>query len=163
MKTCLFPFAMLFFWPVGFAQAVPQSPLGADTLETGLSSEKWIGLKAAFDADRHAAFSVDNHLQMRNPRQGWVTEFDGRGFTTVPKGSGWTWGLELEAYGFKGEFNVVGGHAVPCADGADVSYSWSENLEEWFINDERGLEHGYTLWNRPSGQEGPLTFDLAVR
>ena len=48
---------------------------------------------------------------------------------------------------------------------------WDATLEEWYVNDVRGLEHGYTVQRRPpyhaqeseAEERGPLTFTLAVR
>jgi trimeric autotransporter adhesin len=52
------------------------------------------------------------------------------------------------------------------AEGQRVIYEREENVHEWFVNDERGLEHGFTIGKRPadvSGSEAPLLFNLAVR
>src|SRR5438105_1729696 len=41
-----------------------------------------------------------------------------------------------------------------------------KGLREWFVNDQRGLEHGFTVEQRPSDADNqalPLEFDLAVR
>jgi trimeric autotransporter adhesin len=47
-----------------------------------------------------------------------------------------------------------------------VAYEWDDILEEWYVNDTRGLEHGYTLHRRPAldgaGGAAPLIFTLAV-
>ncbi|MBI4881069.1 MAG: hypothetical protein HY812_15640 [Planctomycetes bacterium] len=50
-----------------------------------------------------------------------------------------------------------------CAEGARVSYDWDETLAEWYVNDARGLEHGYTVHARPEGAGVLLAFELAVR
>src|SRR5262249_39577593 len=47
-------------------------------------------------------------------------------------------------------------------DGGRVEYGWNDVLTEWFVNDIRGLEHGYTVQQRPKGT-GPLQFRLAAR
>ena len=51
------------------------------------------------------------------------------------------------------------------AEGGRVAYRWDATLEEWYVNDTRGLEHGYTVHQRPPQGEdqGPLTFTLTVR
>jgi len=49
------------------------------------------------------------------------------------------------------------------ADGTRFSYRWDANLTEWFINDQRGLEHGFTLARRPQGANGTLQFHFDVR
>lgn len=46
-------------------------------------------------------------------------------------------------------------------------YGWSSTLDEWFVNDARGLEHGFTVRERPEpselGEVGSLNFVLSVR
>src|SRR5262249_19702987 len=54
--------------------------------------------------------------------------------------------------------------------GQRVAYDWDDTLEEWFINDVRGLEHGFTIRQRPSSEQprssreqSALILSLAVR
>jgi hypothetical protein len=42
-------------------------------------------------------------------------------------------------------------------------YQWDDSLEEWFVNDARGLEHGFTLHKRPPGAGDVLSFRISVR
>lgn len=56
-----------------------------------------------------------------------------------------------------------------------MAYDWDDSLQEWFVNDQGGLEHGFTVWQRPMGSHETnesyesyatnksLTFILAVR
>src|ERR1044071_5699299 len=44
-----------------------------------------------------------------------------------------------------------------------LTYAWDALLDEWFVNGRDGLEHGFTLRNRPAGASGALSFDLSVR
>ncbi|MBI5764610.1 MAG: FG-GAP repeat protein [Planctomycetes bacterium] len=48
-------------------------------------------------------------------------------------------------------------------NGNRVSYEWDDTLTEWYINDPRGLEHGYTVHQRPKGAGDRLSLTLAVR
>ncbi len=80
-----------------------------------------------------------------------------------PDSGGWTWGLELVRYGIAEDQHEVGGAAPVTTDAARVSYAWGAGLEEWFVNDARGLEHGFTLQERPGRGSGPLTLELRVR
>ncbi len=107
----------------------------------------------------------------------WLTHFDGRGFTVEPAiagvepdGAGWRWGLELQSYGFPGHERTIGGKAKMTAQNERVTYDWGAGLREWFVNDRRGLEHGFTLDSRPPGAGDPqlgagtwLVLRLAVR
>lgn len=115
----------------------------------GLSATDWSSIQAAYEASRHAVFAVEGDYQARNMVQRWQTRFDGRGFVTTPDAGGWSWGLEVIGYGRNGIERTVSGVAGVMAEGSRVSYQWDETLTEWYVNDVRGLEHGFTLQQRP--------------
>jgi hypothetical protein len=156
----------------------------------GLSAADWSSIRAVYEANRHAAFPVEDGYVARNLDQQWRTRFDGRGFVTTPDGGGWSWGLELVRYGRAGEEctsagpsrarQQAGSMGTPTnpsrdqeepapsrsrpgqtmlglptsveAEGGRVSYRWDETLIEWYVNDPRGLEHGYTVHRRPAAR-----------
>ncbi len=120
----------------------------------GLTVRDWNEIKALYEKHRHSAVWVEDEYRARNPRQEWITHFDGRGFTVKADDGEWTWGLELQGFGDRAEVKV---------DGDRVSYLWSDAVEEWFVNGHRGLEHGFTVRSRPAGQTGPLLLRFAVR
>lgn len=122
-------------------------------------------LRGAWLAARHAfGGGEDGVYEARNLTQRWSTRFDGQGFTATPDEGGWRWGLELRSYGFAGRESAVVSGAGRAGDGR-LTYQRGGSLEEWFVNDERGLEQGWTLQRRPGGGEasGPLRLELAVR
>ena len=87
----------------------------------------------------------------------------------TPKAGGWTWGLDLPGYGFQDHRQtIVGTPAVP-AGGPRLTYQWDTAVQEWFVNDQRGLEHGFTVSTRPAARTAPgtpppaLSFFLAVQ
>jgi len=153
-----------------------QLPVGAaaqDRVPEGLSASDWSSIRAAYEANRHAAFAVEGGYEARNPGQQWRTRFDGRGFETTPDthrletgATGWSWGLELLDYGVVNygvvDYGVVnqsrdreGAVSQPTctvAAGQRVEYRWDDNLTEWYVNDARGLEHGFTVNHRPDDQ-----------
>jgi hypothetical protein len=132
----------------------------------GLTAGDWRSIRETYEAERHAVYPVEDGYRARNPGQQWVTRFDGCGFTTTPDAGGWRWGLELQSYGLSGAERRLEGRARTRAEGSRVTYEWDEALEEWFVNERRGLEHGYTVRERPraaAGTEGPLDFTLTVR
>ena len=157
-----------FLIALGFAtlsgRAAAQTP---DDVPEGLSTGDWAGIRAAYEAERQAAYSVEGGFEARNPGQRWRTHFDGRGFLTRPDAGGWSWGLELERYGFAGCEQAVTTPARVSAEGGRVAYAWDTFLTEWYESDTRGLEHGYTLSSRPERDEqqatSPLTLTLTVR
>ena len=129
----------------------------------GLLESDWQSIRTAIEAHQHAAHACDDGIVARNPGQRWQTHFDGSTFIIKPDAGGWTWGLELLSYGRTGTERLVS--APDCIEhqGTRVSYQWDESLTEWYLNDRRGLEHGYTLHDRPSGSNVPVQFTLAVR
>ena len=125
------------------------------------------GLRPVLEALRHRAVEVQGGYRAPNPGQGWHTVFDGRGFSVEPVAGGWEWGLELVRYGFSGAMREVREPLAMRALGQRVAYEWDEILEEWYVNDVRGLEHGYVVRRSPPRDErsepGVLLFELAVR
>lgn len=136
-----------------------------EAVPEGLTASDWTSIRAAYEAQRHAAFPNKDGYSARNWSQQWQTQFDGRGFLTQPDRGGWQWGLELRSYGFGGNERVIRGKPEIKSEGQRVIYRWDTALEEWFVNDQRGLEHGFTVQERPTGRsaDARLEFDLAVR
>ncbi|MEZ5352868.1 MAG: BACON domain-containing carbohydrate-binding protein [Bryobacteraceae bacterium] len=143
--------------------------LGGATLAAAppkeLSTADWSAIRAEYERHRHGAVAeIGGGYKMRSPGQQWMTRFDRRGFSVQPENGApgvWRWGLELESYGFPGQM-VKASEAPPESDVNRIRYRRSGDLEEWFLNDGRGLEQGFTVLRRPAG-EGLLAFDLAVR
>ncbi len=130
----------------------------------GVSASDWSGIRAAYQAGRHAIHrETDGTLTARNPGQQWNTEFDGKGFTVTPDHGQWTWGLELIGYGGR---TLSSASSSISHDGGKLTCPRDENLTEWFINDTRGLEQGWTIQSRSVGSfptSENLTLTLALR
>ncbi len=105
-------------------------------------------------ADVPAAFQAPNRAH--NLR----TYFTPAGPRVIPRDTAaapaWEWGLELVGYGTA---------PVPAADlvaeGRRVEYRRG-GLTEWYLNDERGLEQGFTLSQPPAPGATRLQLELAV-
>jgi hypothetical protein len=140
--------------------------VSADAVPEGLTASEWTNIRAAYQAHRHQVVPLEGGgYRARNPEQQWRTEFDGRGFVTRPDAGGWQWGLELKSYGFVGKKHEIQGGAEGKAEGDRITYLRDAVLRDWFVNDSRGLEHGFTVEQAPAGggeQEESLEFDLAV-
>ena len=150
-----------------FVFSVAPIAIAQEEAPEGIAVDDWTSIRSAYEAGRHEAVATENGFEARNPRQGWSMSFDGRGFLVEPDASGWTWGLEVVRYGVAGSEREVGGSACASAEGGRITYEWDDILEEWYVNDTRGLEHGYTVHRRPDQDEqderSRLTFTLAVR
>jgi hypothetical protein len=111
-------------------------------------------------SNRSEAFQAPNRAH--NLR----TTFTSEGVWVVSRTStsqDWRWGLTLAAVGVPGDMRrpeearlQVAGNRVEFLRGA---------VTEWYINDERGLEQGFTLQGPPPGSEGAreLVLRLDVR
>ena len=140
-----------------------------EALPKGLSDSNWSGIRLAYERQRHAVAPVEGGFEARNPGQQWRIRFDGRGFVTQPDAAAWQWGLELDSFGFSEHEHVVENRPTRVqADGGRVAYDWDSTLQEWFVNEARGFEHGFTVNTRPSvadslNQPATLNFLLSVR
>ncbi|MBY0508383.1 MAG: hypothetical protein K2X03_31015 [Bryobacteraceae bacterium] len=135
------------------------------TTPKGVAPGDWAQIQALHEKHRHAAVrQADGTLAARNPGQQWRTQFDGRGFTVKPDAGGWTWGLELERFGLAGQLRPASRAKAEARENR-VRYQREgpNGLEEWFVNDGRGLEQGFTVARKPAGAGDTLVFDLALR
>jgi hypothetical protein len=130
-----------------FVMAAPASKsqqlTSPDQVPEGLAKSDWSSIRAAYEAGRHAFMPVEGGWQARNPGQQWTTKFDQRGFLTTPKEGGWTWGLELEREGDCPACMSANERDKGACD--TLTFPRTAAVTEWFINDQRGLEHGWTL------------------
>ncbi|MFO0828472.1 MAG: dockerin type I domain-containing protein [Phycisphaerales bacterium] len=160
-KRCGLVVAVLVAAASAFTAA--QADASAPPLPEGLSASDWSGIVAARSAARRAIVADERGGHRAwNPNQAWTARFDARGFEVSPRGSGWTWGLELARWGRTGAERGVTIRASAAVDGARMSYGRNDGFVEWFVNAARGLEHGFTIESRPDG-EGPISIELAVR
>jgi len=107
-----------------------------NSLPHGLTVVDWTQIRAEYERHRHGMFPDGGGFKARSFEQQWLARFDGRGFLVEPDEGDWRWGLELVG---------VEGKARVSTDVNRVTYRWSADLDEWFVNDTRGLEHGFTL------------------
>lgn len=130
----------------------------------GLTSIDWGEIRAAYSAHRHAVLRCGSRFQAENPGREWSVLFDGRGWDVRPGSGDWSWGLDLESYGFVRSTRMTTLPICTASEGARVTYDWDGNLEEWFENRDSGIEHGFLLQERPKGPaEGPLVLSLSIR
>lgn len=128
-----------------------------------LPADGWNQVRAAIAAHQHRICATPLGHAAKNPTMRWDVLFDGCGFEVRPKEGDWTWGLQTISYGWDGRRTPVTKSAATCVDANQLSYVWDERLIEWFKNGEHGIEHGYTVLDRPAGTEGSLTLELGIR
>jgi hypothetical protein len=79
---------------------------GGVDLPGGLSPADWAEIHSVFEARVYQAESVPEGFKAFNQSQAWWTEFNGQGFLVEPRDGEWTWGLDLESYGFAGHTHI---------------------------------------------------------
>jgi hypothetical protein len=138
----------------------------SDKLPSGVTSSDWSSILRAHREWKHEVRTEGKGWRVHNPETDLNASFDGRGVDVHSAGADWSWGLDLISYGI-GDETVEIGERVPevKATGRRVAYGWDGNLEEWYRNEDQGLEHGYTIQRRPesSGMNAPLVLKLKIR
>ena len=178
--------AMKIFAPLAFALSFPclaqrtgeprfvpagpspsQSSLDDGAAPEELAPDDWSSISAAYEAARHGFYRAEHGHEARSHGNRWLARFDGGGFSLGPDEGEWSFGLELVRYGFESALVDVEGALAVRAEEQRLTYDWNAGLSEWWINDVRGLEHGFTVHERPEGRSedanAPLVFDIAIR
>lgn len=108
----------------------------------------------------YQVFPEGNAWVMSNAAQQMEAQFDGQSLT-VAAGSEQAWGLQLASFGRGDALLPLAANPVVQSEGSELQYVWNDSLREWYINSPAGIEHGYTVATRPSG-EGNLVVTLDV-
>ena len=90
--------------------------------------------------------------QAPNRAHGLRTYFTPGGLRVVARSAivpTWQLGLRLAGYGYAGDMRPVSA-ATLNARGNGIAYV-RDALVEWYVNDERGVEQGFTLTSAPAG------------
>ena len=124
-----------------------------DQTPQGLVKSDWQNIRAAYEAGRHAFTPAEGGgFVARNAGQQMRTVVDARGFTATAQVADWQWGLELTGFGWTGREVPPQGAPQGAAGGQKFTRKWSKGLEEWYVNNGSGLEHGFTVSERPEGR-----------
>jgi len=136
---------------------------GEAKLPGGLSLVDWEQIKAEYERHRHGMFpDGKGGYHSRSHYHGWLVRFDGKGFEVDPDTESWTWGLDLVSWGREGKQSLVSGRAAIHKDVNRLEYR-RKGITEWFENGKEGLEHGFTIAERPEGENGELRIALRQR
>lgn len=92
--------------------------------------------------------------------------FNESGFEVQPKEANWKWGLDLCGYGLgypSFQLSDSFASAEVRTEKNRLTFIRGEILEEWFINDDNGLEQGWIFNKPPQGNDSQLWLEFAVR
>lgn len=160
--------------PVDELRTVPQAMSGRldgivqpPALLPELNDSDWAGIQADIrQAEYHFAWQTEVSAYLASNRSnGWQMTFGTDGLRLAPvleSGvEGWSLGLRLVSWGHGTALEPAAlVTQAPHASSNRVEFTWNGGLREWYQNDERGLEQGFTLQSRPAG-ESPLRLVLA--
>jgi hypothetical protein len=111
--------------------------------------------------DVTAAFQAPNRAH--NLR----TYFTPKGIRVIPRAgdaTAWQWGLTLTGYGYAGQLIVP--EPPELVDDVNRMEYRRGDLVEWYVNDSRGIEQGFTLKQAPSAEhtetKGALRIEMDV-
>ena len=148
--------------PVGQAATLADRadpPGEAVSLPEGASAGWWASVQGDIGRSEYQVTWQDHTYlpdlpsayQAPNRAQNLRTYFTPTGIRAVPRtgdSAAWEWGLTLTGYGYEGAIQPVA-PATLSSDGNRVEYRRG-GLTEWYVNDERGLEQGFTLDGPPA-------------
>ena len=147
------------------AGVTPAAVDGEVTLPKELSSSDWQSIRALYEANRHAvqqSAQQPGSFQARNPGQQWLSTFNADGMEIRPDHGRWQFGLRLAGWGHAGHEQPAAPLVGIDAHGQRTVYRYNDGLEERFVNDQRGLEHGFTVHKPPAGSGDTLRFALDI-
>jgi hypothetical protein len=137
----------------------------------GLPAEDWEEIRSSIEGDLYRIADLDGHDESssrtpgaQNPRHRLLTTFTQSSVRIAPLDTArdsWTWSLALESYGY-GKQLLTPEKPEIVTDGNRIEYRRGR-LTEWYVNDERGLEQGFTLSKPPPGHgKHPLLIRLEL-
>ncbi|MBI2351396.1 MAG: FG-GAP repeat protein, partial [Deltaproteobacteria bacterium] len=170
------PWSASSVWGEDFASAHPLnsfSTLSATVSKApdGLTAAEWKKMRAAIERDQHRVRPQGQAYSAFNRAQKLQVTFTEEGFEVRPRKAeghrfdklttGWRWGLRLRGYGYGDQLEAVSEAELVVIDNR-IEYRRGD-LVEWYVNDHRGLEQGFTLSQRPAGQSGDAPLQLHLR
>jgi hypothetical protein len=106
---------------------------------------------------------VEAAWQAPNRAHGFRTYFTAEGIRVVPRtdtAASWDWGLTLVGVGRPGTV-AAAQQAKPRVDGKRAAYDRG-GIVEWYVNDDEGLEQGFTLAFPPTPSRGDVAVELSI-
>ncbi|MDD4308201.1 MAG: FG-GAP repeat protein, partial [Thermoplasmata archaeon] len=137
---------------------------GPSDVPDGVSGGDWNDILALYQEARYHLtwHGPSNGYVASNPDNGWHATFKEGGARVTATGSAWSWSISPTIYGYEG--NMIHLNAAPSTVSGKnrISSAFSEDFTAWYINDEKGLEHGFDIAAPPEQGAGPLVINIAL-
>ena len=113
------------------------------------------------------------HLTRHDPSEGFVGSNSRCGFGIIFNESGvsvspntensWSWDIGLSGFGYSGQVSSITTKPQLSVEKNHINYEYSPQLTGWYINDEKGLEQGFTIEAPPQPKiNAPLVIEMAL-
>jgi hypothetical protein len=132
----------------------------------GLSTDEWDDIQANLQKTRYYptwSQTAKGYIAS-NPEHKWDIVFDD-GAALVNPGSkdDWSWTLTPTGYGYGSSILLLNNDPKIIVDNNNIDFVYNKDLTGWYINDEKGLEHGFTLASRPQPRTNEnLLFEMSI-
>ncbi|NLD38164.1 MAG: hypothetical protein GX654_14965 [Desulfatiglans sp.] len=166
--TILFTFQVGAITPIVIKEKTVELPAGTDAdwwqrvQQKIIKSEYWVAEKNKTD---NQGYKTEYHAMNRAHNLRTYFTPDGIRVTPGTDNPDWEWGFSLMGFGLKGDIRPVEPGKIS-KDMNRVEYQRGENLTEWYINDEKGLEQGFTIEapfvTHKSGAGNILVLELGI-
>jgi hypothetical protein len=151
-------------------EALPDAGKGEASLPPNASQDWWSKVQQDIQQQEYSVTwsdqtplpGVKGAWQAPNRAQGFRTYFTEKGIRLIPRteeAPSWTWGLELARWGREGAWKEASA-AEPRAEANRVTLD-RPGITEWYLNDERGLEQGFTIPAAPDSKLSPVSSQLS--
>ena len=142
----------------------PVAVTGAAITPAGITPAAWEGMRASIERDQYALGRDGDAYVATNPRHRLQVTFSPTGVDVRPRAGedDWHFGLRLAGYGY-GNRRERAAEATHVVDGNRIEYRRGA-LVEWYVNERRGVEQGFTLAEPPAGRRAgvPLVVHLTA-
>lgn len=151
--------------PIDLRPGLPLAVRSSERLE-GPTLAQWNNIR---DAIRHVEYDLtwdeaSAAYFAPNRANDWQIRFERGGVEVTPWGAGPDWSLNFKtvAYGHGAQRRAIAGELTQSVADNRLTYAWGDGLGEWFVNDENGLEHGFTIQRRATSaaDRSPLVLDI---
>jgi PKD repeat protein len=165
--------------PAGEGVAVPEEIAGVP----GVTADWWAAVQEQIRGDLYAltpegAEGRPDAYRGYNPDHRFEFTFSAGGLSLAPSASpemgpaldagpapagasAWTWALHTTGLGYEGDVRPLSAVDQTASSGNRLEFR-RPDLTEWYVNDERGLEQGFTLDAPPAGAGGVLVLEMAL-
>ncbi len=133
----------------------------------GLSANEWDDIQVRLQESRYYPTwsQTAQGYAASNPRHQWGITYDEGAVLVNPSlGKDWSWLLTPAGYGYRGNIVPMNDDPEVVVNENSIEFVYNKDLTGWYVNDEKGLEHGFTINAPPQPiSNGNLLFEMSLQ